>query len=261
LISKRKGAIVLALLLVSNVVGIYAGSILQTNADQSSVFQNLKAYSLSHTTSPSTPVSNTSYAAATSFTAEFFVQIHYGTNHGYSVNQTLLRQGYTPDCVSWCLNGINYFMDPTTLITNTGRDFEQCVIYSASATACGTITIVASDTANQMGWSVSTATPIAGDTWGGGAGVACSSANLIVDANGLADTAGTVTFGAAGTTVTTSITKAFSITGTYTAVQAACLITEAHGGTHPNIYAESTFGPDSFISGDSLTGTWTVARS
>ena len=91
--------------------------------------------------------------------------------------------------------------------------------------------------------------------------IPCSSANLITDANGLADAAGTVTPAANGVTIATVISKTFTITGTYTAVQVACLLSALHSGTNPLLVAESTFGPDSFVNGDQLTGTWTLTIS
>ena len=88
-----------------------------------------------------------------------------------------------------------------------------------------------------------------------------ASANEITDANGLKDVAGTVTPAANGVTIATIVSKTFTITGTYTAVQVACLFSAIDTGTNPLLVAESTFGPDSFVNGDQLTGTWTITIS
>ena len=209
------------------------------------------------------------YSVNETFSAKFFVEIFYAASgHGTSVNQTLISQGFTPDCLQNCVKGINYFRDPTTLITNQGRGVEQCSIFHGTGV---TDTCTTTNVASYEGWSTklqSGQTVNATDAWSG-THQSCSTGGggtyLIVDANGLRDVAATVTAAANGATVSTSLAKTFSITGTYTAVQVACLLsgtgTNADGGTNPLIYAEATFGPDTFHSGDGLTGVWVISRT
>jgi hypothetical protein len=254
-------------LLVASVGSLYAGAVLSANSQAAYNFAQTKGYYLNYAPQAQANPTDTSsgyVAQVSAWHLEYLVEIHYApSGHGYFVNQTLLNQGFTADCLSWCFNGINYFMDPTTIITNQGRGIEQCLVFGATSTD----TCTASNFPKVMGWSSllqGGQTVNATDTWAG-THQSCSTAGganyLIVDGNGLADAAGTVTPGANGATVTTTIAKTFSITGTYTNVQVACLLSALHGGTNPLIYAESTFGPDTFASGDSLTGTWSIART
>jgi hypothetical protein len=164
----------------------------------------------------------------------------------------LLAEGYTPSCFIFC-HGIVYTLDPTVLITNDGHDFEQCKVFGKA----GTITCTSADVATVIGLSSSTTAPAATDTFASGP---CSSTNEITT-SGLTDVAGTVTAGAAGTTVTTSITNTFTASAAVSNVQVACLQTELNTGTNVIIYAEGTFGPDSLASGNTLQITWQISRT
>jgi hypothetical protein len=168
------------------------------------------------------------------------------------VDIKLLQDGFTASCWAFC-HGITYTLDPT-VITNDGHDFEQCAIFKAA----GTITCVATDTLNVIGLSESATVPAATDSYATAG--PCKTGNLLI-AGGLTDVAGAVTAGAEGTTVTTTIAHTFTAGEADNAVQAACLMTEANGGAHPYVYAEGTFGPDSLVSGNTLTITWTIART
>jgi|GEM_PF-1897183 len=253
-------------------------AIAQMNHDQSLIYQaTIAAQTQTPTRNASETVTNGSAYQANLdvWKISLFVYIFYAatcggcsTPHGTSVNQTLLSQGFTADCIQNCMNGINYFKDPTTLITNQGRGVEQCNIFHGTGV---TDTCTATNIPKYEGWSTKLQagqTVNATDTWAG-THQSCSTAGggtyLIVDANGLRDVAATVAAGANGATVSTTLTKANSITGTYTNTQVACLIdgtgTNADSGTNPLIYAEATFGPDTFHSGDSLTGVWVISRT
>ncbi len=167
------------------------------------------------------------------------------------VNVKLLQEGFTASCWAFC-HGITYTLDPT-VITNDGHDFEQCVIFGT----CGTITITSGDHATIVGLSESATAPAATDTFAAGP---CDSTNLI-QSGGLTDVAGTVTAGAAGSTVTTTVAHTFTAAETDSSVQVACLMTELGSGTHVYPYAEGTFGPDSLVSGNTLTITWSISRT
>jgi hypothetical protein len=164
----------------------------------------------------------------------------------------LIAEGYIPSCLISC-HGIVYTLDPTVLITNSGHDFEQCKVFGKA----GTITCTAADVATVIGLSSSATVPAATDTFSSGP---CSSTNEITT-SGLTDVAGTVTAGAAGTTVTTSITNTFTASATVSNVQVACLQTEVNTGTNVIVYAEGTFGPDSLASGNTLQITWQISRT
>jgi hypothetical protein len=168
------------------------------------------------------------------------------------VDIKLLQDGFTASCWAFC-HGITYTLDPT-VITNDGHDFEQCAIFKSA----GTITCVATDTLDVIGLSESATVPAAADHYASAG--PCDSANLITS-GGLTDVAGTVAPGAEGTTVTTTISHTFTAAETDSAVQAACLLTETNAGAHPYTYAEGTFGPDTLVSGNTLTITWTIART
>jgi len=172
------------------------------------------------------------------------------------VDSTLLSEGFTASCWVFC-HGITYTLDPTVLITSDGHDFEQCAIFKTA----GTITCVATDTLSVIGLSESATVPAAADHYNGaGEAGPFDAANLIV-AGGLTDVAGAISPGAEGTTVTTSISHTFTAAETDSAVQVACLMTEANGGAHPYVYAEGQFGPDTLVSGNTLTITWSIART
>lgn len=225
----------------------------QLNADQYQIYQAMVQNAQTQQNQPAIVNSNSS---GTNFLTNALGSWHLDVTiyHKYdsTPRQNLLSEGFTPSCEVNC-KGIYYFIDPTTLITNDGRDFEQCKVYGAA----GTITCTSTDVATVMGWSASSTVPAATDTDASGP---CSSTNEII-ANGLTDVAGTVTAGAAGTTVTTTISKTFTLTGTESSVQTACLYTETNTGGNIIVFAESTFGPDSFVSGDSLQGTWQNSRT
>lgn len=167
------------------------------------------------------------------------------------VNVKLLQEGFSASCWAFC-HGITYTLDPT-VITNDGHDFEQCKVFGSS----GTITCTPGDTATVIGLSENSGTPAAADTYSSGP---CDSTNLITT-GGLADLAGTVSPGTAGSTVTTTISHTFTAAETDSAVQAACLLTETNTGSDVVVYAEGTFGPDSLVTGNTLAITWSIART
>lgn len=168
----------------------------------------------------------------------------------------LKGQFWGASCILFCSNGITYTLDPTVLITNVGRDFEQCKTFGAS----GTITCTSADTATVIGVSESSTTPVASDTSNSGPCKTTSTANEI-ESGGLTDVAGTVTAGTAGATVTTTVVNTFTAAETDNNVQVACLQTELHSGSNVIIYAEGTFGPDSFVAGNTLKITWSIGRT
>lgn len=112
----------------------------------------------------------------------------------------LKGQFWSVNCVLFCSNGITYTLDPTVLITDLGRDFEQCKVFGAS----GTITCTSTDAATVIGVSESSTTPSASDTSASGPCQTTPTANEI-ESGGLADVAGAVTAGTAGATVTTTV--------------------------------------------------------
>jgi hypothetical protein len=163
------------------------------------------------------------------------------------VDLKLITEGFTASCWAFCSNGITYTLDPTVLITNNGHDFEQCKIFGSA----GTITCTAADTADVIMLSSSASTPAATDT-------SCAGG---ITSGGLMDALGTVTPSAAGSTVTTTISHTFTAGETDSNVQLSCLMTELHNGANPVDYAEGTFGPDTLVSGNTLTITWTISRT
>lgn len=200
--------------------------------------------STSGSTSPVTPSGE--YPTAQSYGYNFSVIIH---NSDLFANQTMLSQGFSPSCRAYCFLGITYTLDPTVVITNYGRDFEQCKVFNSS----GTITCVssASDKAIFMGISSATGTISATNT-------TCSG---IITAGGLADIAGTVTAGASGTTVTTTISHTWTAAETDTAIQVFCLQTELHSGSHVYLYFVGNFGPDTLTTGNTITLVASIART
>jgi hypothetical protein len=272
--SRRKliAAFVISLFAVG-IGGIYFGGVMQANADQASIFTFTKATLLQaaetvNATRAPTNSTGSTILAETGMKVTLFLNIFYAPSSfaRLFVNQTLLNQGFVADCQSWCFGGINYFQDPTSIITNQGHGFEECKIFSPTG---GTDTCTAANFAEVLGNSVGRGSPPtlnATDTWAGThssctTNEGTTAYKLVTDGNGLADASVTPTSSGNGATVTTTLTKTFSITGTYTGMNIVCINTALHGGTNPLIYAEAYYGPDSFVSGDSLTQTWTVART
>lgn len=172
------------------------------------------------------------------------------------VNLGLVAAGFSASCWAFCSNGITYTLDPAPIITNVGHDFEQCKVFGSA----GTITCTAADVVSVIGLSESATAPAAGDTSASGPCKTTAVANEI-ESGGLTDVASTVTPGAAGSTVTTTIRNTFTAAESDASVQVACLQTELHTGANVIIYAEGTFGPDSLVSGNTLTITWTISRT
>jgi hypothetical protein len=260
----RSGMIFLLLMLPVSFMG---GSVLTQNSDQKQIYD----FTILHPGNQTYVYANgtatgTDYANQAGMKVEIAYVIHQivpapGSASASFIwsrlfaDPTLLGQGFVADCAQFCYGGINYYLDPTTLITNQGVGAVQCLIFGATTTD----TCTAGNFPKVEGFSVDTHTPAAGDTWAGGATIPCSSSNVIVDGNGLIDVAGTLTTAANAATITATIAHTFTATGSYTAVQVSCLLTALASGTNPLIFAEGTFGPDSFVSGDTIAATWTVA--
>lgn len=124
--------------------------------------------------------------------------------------------------------------DNPNLLTTAGKDWIHGQIYSSGTT----------DEAKYIALSSNT---------GGSSAAHTSVAGEIVDANGLARAAGTVTH-TPGTSITT-ISKTFTASGTYTAVQLCGLLTATSVGT---LVHENTFTPVNLESADQLTISWTI---
>lgn len=267
---KRVAQVAFACLTIFGLFGAYYfGQVEQSNADAAQIYQEVKSYSLlaAQSLNVSRPATQSvsGYNAVTGTIVTFFVEIYHPRD--LFPRENLVSQNFSVDCFNWCFNGIHYFKDPTTLVTNQGHGFEDCKVFNPGSGLTDTCT--AANFASIIGWSVSRSTgnENATDTWASTRSSCTTNEGtaaykLITDANGLADVAASsVTDGGNGATTTVTLTKTFSITGTYTGINTACLNTALHGGTNPLIYAESSFGPDTFASGDSLTGTWTVSRT
>lgn len=195
--------------------------------------------------------------AASNVKAEFSVTITHQEQRSadfvWLAQMALKGQFWSASCYVFCSNGVKYTLDPTTLITNNGHDFEQCKVFGSA----GTITCTSADVATVVAVSANSGTPAAGDTYSSGP---CDSSNLVT-ANGFTPVAGTVTAGTAGSTVTTTIKNTFTASGSESSLQVACLLTETTSGSNIIVYAEGQFGPDTLASGNTLAITWSIART
>jgi hypothetical protein len=198
--------------------------------------------------------------ASSSVKVEFAVTINHqeqrAADFAWLAQMAMKGQYWSASCYVLCSNGVTYTLDPTTLITNNGHDFEQCKVFGSA----GSITCTSADLATVIGLSESATTPSATDTSASGPCKTVASANEI-ETGGLTDVAGTVTPGTAGSTVTTTIKNTFTAAETDNSVQVSCLQTEVNSGGNVVIYAEGTFGPDSLVSGNTLAITWSIART
>src|SRR5947208_4749411 len=160
------------------------------------------------------------------------VKVTFFDHQASTVNQTLVSQGWKPDCEFGC-HGIHYVYDTHNKITNNGVGFlqDQTLGITPSATAY----------ANWIALTTDTATPAYTDT-------TCTSE---ITTNGLQRAAGTLVKGtpAAGSSVSTN-TKTFTATGTFTAVDKACLFTASSSGT---LVADTLFSAVNMVNGDQLT--------
>jgi len=208
--------------------------------------------SLSHNAGQSG--TNTSSDVKIEFAVAVTHQEQRSANFLWLAQMAMKGQFWSASCYVFCSKGVTYTLDP--LITNYGHDFEQCKVFGSA----GTITCTSADIADVIGLSESSTAPAAGDTASSGPCKTTSTANEI-ESGGLTDIAGTVTAGTAGSTVTTTIAHTFTAAETDSSVQVACLQTEVHTGGNVIIYAEGTFGPDSLVSGNTITITWSISRT
>jgi hypothetical protein len=170
----------------------------------------------------------------------------------WMAKMALKGQFWSASCYAFCANGITYTMDPT--ITNQGHDVEQCLVFGASTSD----TCTAGNFPKWIGLSVSATAIAATDTITTGP---CAS-GAVLTANGMLDVAGTVTPGASGSTVTTTITNTFTDgTATTTGITTACLLSALATTGTALVYAEGNFGPDTLAIGNTLTITWSISRT
>jgi hypothetical protein len=173
----------------------------------------------------------------------------------YAANANLLKEGMNASCLLNC-NGVRYSEDPTITTPNEGVDFLQGKIFGVTHAT----TLVTTDYAIILGMSTSSTGISATDNFA--AQGPCDSANLNTASNGGQEVSTTPTAGTpASSSVTTTDSNVFTFSGAGLAsVQNGCTLTELHGGSHPYIFGEVAFGPDSFVATDTLTetNTWTV---
>lgn len=124
--------------------------------------------------------------------------------------------------------------DNPNLLTTAGRDWIHGQVYNSGTT----------DEAKYVALSSNT---------GGSSAAHTAVADEIVDGNGLDRAAGTVAH-TPGTN-TTTITKVFTATGSYTGVQLCGLLTASSLGT---LVHENTFSAVNLESSDQLTVSWTI---
>lgn len=160
-----------------------------------------------------------------------------------------------------CALGWTYTEDPSVTITNEGHCFIQGKVYGVTATGVCAITIVTGDYAVILGASANAGGVAVTDNYG--AAGPCDSANIL-DANGFVPAAATTQTG--GVAAAGSVVTAFSITFTAAtnptnSVQVACILTETVGSTHPYIFGEVAFGPDSFAVGDQLVESFSMTSA
>lgn len=220
-----------------------------------SAYYSYAAASSPHITIPK--VASCSGGLCSNETETATLSVVYYAPHDLIANRTLLDsvKGLTPDCWALCYNGVHYFEDPTILITNEGHDYIQ---YMLSGVA-HSVTPGSTDRATIEGVSTSATAPLVTDTFA--AAGPCDTSN-IASTMGFTAVAGTVTAGtpSAGS-VTWTIVNTFTASGTLASVQVGCLLTEVTAGSHPYIFGEGTFGPFSFVSGNTLAETWQITAT
>jgi hypothetical protein len=262
---EREGRDVAALLLVAiigfSAVSYYFGTVSAFNSSQAQIYGlTVQNAAFQARLAPNGSCSGAGCNAYQAETGEFS-QVYYAAPSSFArlfVNQTFLNaqaakgDAWTPDCLSWCFNGIHYFNDPTYIIPNLARDFQTCKLFGSDKTDTCTKAIMGADNATWIYLSTSNTAPAAADTWSSGP---CSSGNVYTSSmsgQGL----GTVTAGSTGTTQTDSVAVTISFSGTTSAIYTACLLTESTAGSHVVVYGEGQIGPFTFNSGDSLTETF-----
>src|SRR5439155_15378316 len=160
------------------------------------------------------------------------VRVTFFAHLAVTADQSLIAEGWKPDCYGGC-HGVHYVYDTHNKITNNGVGFlqDQTLGTTPSATAY----------ANWIALTTDTAAPAYTDT-------SCTSE---ITTNGLARASGTLTKGtpAAGSSVST-VVKTFTATGTFTAVDKACLFTASASGT---LVADTLFSAVNMVNGDQLT--------
>ena len=160
----------------------------------------------------------------------------YSVNHGSNLNESSLIHGYVTvvknegreDEEILCKNKRN-------LLTNAGRDYfhDQCY-KNTSAGGAGCNFIALSE--NSSGASA-THTAVANEITTNGLARAISSPSHSTGTN------------------TTTLTKTFTASGSFTAVQLSGILNASSGGTLGN---EATFTSVALVTGDTLAVTWTL---
>jgi hypothetical protein len=225
---------------------------------------------LAYTGNAVAPALNSGTNASSQVKVEFAVAVNHQeqkiADFPWLLQMALKGEFWRASCYFFC-NGVTYTMDPT-IITNEGVDYIQCIVFGVTHADTGYTCTVASGATNRAQDIAVSATSGAGDaatdTYAGSTG-GCYS-GIVLTTNGFilasptTTPAVTVTAGTpASNSVTTTIAVTYTATGTQANVQSACLLT----GTSGTIYlvAEGTFGPDSLVSGNTLTITWSMTTS
>src|ERR1700682_294084 len=118
--------------------GAMIGSFLQQNQDQATI----QANQISNWTHPGTTAKSDNQSGHATIVEAVSLTVIHGT-HDLFANQTLIKEGWTPDCMSLCFAGIKYAEDPTVHVTDKGIDFLQFKVHGA----CVTITCTKNDNA------------------------------------------------------------------------------------------------------------------
>lgn len=198
-----------------------------------------------------TQTQGTNATTGTFATVAFYI----GTKDG-TANKTLESEGFVPNCVEQC-QGINYYRDPTTVVTNEGLN---AVEYDIILTCGGCANSVVSYPFFEGLSSTSTGALVTDTYVGSGP---CSFSNGLItnpSINTLAPQNGALVGAiASGGTLTYTVTYTWTYSIGVNTVNSGCLLLQLGSGAATGIFAEiSGVGPFTLAGGDTLKEVWSV---
>ena len=228
----------------------YVGVVNEANAAQATLLQNQEA-NWAQPTMKISP-SNQSLQVNT-YTESLYLTVILGIPHDLFPNQTLLNEGWIPDCVLWCFGGIHYYQDPTVHVVNGGIDcIGKKVHGAASGTTCSTHPTDQNVTYAMV--SVSGGhTPAFTDT---------SCPATVETSDGYSIVAGNYTAGtpSSGSATDTLAAKWYDVTAQVASIDLAC-ISWTNSNAANTLYAEGQIGTTTTNPGDSLQTVWKITYS
>ncbi len=226
-------------------VGGTFGGIQYVNSSQ----QSLQKSWLDTWTHPGQQVSSPNASGVAIIAERIALTVIFGTPDLFA-NQTMVNQGWVPDCWTLCFSGIHYAEDPTVHVTNEGID---CIGFKVHGTASGTTCALKQNSTILMVSASSGYTPLFTDT-------SCHA--TVATTNGFSIIAGTYTAGSpSGGSATDQVLHTWtSVTSATSGLDLACLAWTTGNGAN-TLYAAGQIGTTTANPGDTVETIWSIVYS